>query len=57
MDKVGLWIAGVIAIGGAAWAIVCLTDGYGGVVLLAVVGIGLLIWEQAGMENDEQNRR
>jgi len=57
LDKIGLWIVGVIAIGGVAWSTVCLTKGYGGVVLLAAVGIGLLIWEQKRMNEDERNRR
>lgn len=48
--KAGLWISGVLAIGGAAWLVVCLTKGYGGVVLLAVVGIGLLVIEQKRMK-------
>jgi len=59
MDKIGLWIAGAVAIVGGAWMIACLIGGaYGtlAIVGIATAGICLLIWEQIGMENDERNR-
>jgi len=57
LDKAGLWIAGVLAIGGAAWLVVCLIGGIYGVFALVgivAVGIGLLIREQKRMNDDER---